>query len=55
VLAVGGVTVERAGSVAAAGAAGLAAIGLFADPAVGALQIVVRQASTAFDTHGGVT
>jgi thiamine-phosphate pyrophosphorylase len=33
VLAIGGMTVERAGAVRAAGAAGLAAIGMFVDPA----------------------
>jgi thiamine-phosphate pyrophosphorylase len=32
VLAIGGMTLERAGAVAASGAAGVAAIGLFADP-----------------------
>ncbi len=32
VLAIGGMSVARAGEIAAAGAAGLAAIGLFADP-----------------------
>ena len=32
ILAIGGVSVERAGELAAAGAGGLAAIGLFADP-----------------------
>ena len=42
VLAIGGMTVERAGEVATAGAAGLAAIGLFAD-AHRPIREVVRQ------------
>lgn len=50
VLAVGGITVERLTAVAKAGAAGFAAIGLFADCSVDRLQVVVRQASLAFDT-----
>ena len=54
VLAVGGMTTERASEVARAGAAGFAAIGLFADCPVDALQVIVRTASMAFDTLGGV-
>jgi len=54
VLAVGGVTVERCAQVAHAGAAGFAAIGLFADCPIDALQVIVRAASAAFDTPGSV-
>jgi thiamine-phosphate diphosphorylase len=50
VLAVGGMSVPRAADVARAGAAGVAAIGLFADSAVDALHSIVEQISTAFDT-----
>lgn len=50
VLAVGGVTLERIGLLRAAGAAGFAAIGLFADCAPDHLQVLVGQASMAFDT-----
>jgi thiamine-phosphate pyrophosphorylase len=50
VLAVGGITVERMDSVARAGASGFAAIGLFADCSSDRLQVVVTQASLAFDT-----
>lgn len=57
VLAIGGVTLDRLSGIAAAGAAGFAAIGLFAeagpDP-LARLQVVVRQASVAFDTPSGV-
>ena len=54
VLAVGGVTVERCAELAHAGAAGFAAIGLFADCPLEALQVIVRTASSAFDTPRGV-
>jgi thiamine-phosphate pyrophosphorylase len=54
VLAIGGVDVERAARVALTGAAGVAAIGLFADCPVESLQVVVAQAAMAFDTPGGV-
>lgn len=54
VLAIGGVTLERIPDVARAGAAGLAAIALFADAAGHAperLQTLVKEASLAFDTR----
>jgi thiamine-phosphate pyrophosphorylase len=54
VLAVGGVTLDRLGLVRAAGAAGFAAIGLFADCSPDHLQVLVGQASMAFDTPGRV-
>lgn len=54
VLAVGGVAAERLGQVADAGAAGFAAIGLFANCPLEALQAVVAQAALAFDTPGSV-
>lgn len=47
VLAIGGVTVDRLAAVAATGAAGFAAIGLFAH---GALEDIVAAARAAFDT-----
>jgi thiamine-phosphate pyrophosphorylase len=50
VLAIGGVTPATLPRVAAAGAAGFAAIGLFAAGAAGSLQLTVQQASAAFDT-----
>jgi thiamine-phosphate diphosphorylase len=50
VLAIGGITVSRMSTVAGAGAAGFAGIGLFADSPLDGLQVVVRQASLAFDT-----
>lgn len=50
VLAVGGVTGDRMAELGRAGAAGFAAIGLFADCSPGNLQVLVRQASMAFDT-----
>jgi thiamine-phosphate pyrophosphorylase len=50
VLAVGGVTLDRIGLLRAAGAAGFAAIGLFADCPPDHLQVLVGQASMAFDT-----
>ena len=48
VLAIGGITVDRVGAVAATGAAGIAAIGLFADG--GPLTSVVEAARMRFDT-----
>ena len=50
VLAIGGITISRMAEVAEAGAAGVAAIGLFGDLPADRLQVVVRQASLAFDT-----
>lgn len=50
VLAIGGVTVSRMAEVAEAGAAGFAAIGLFGDHPPDRLQVVVTEASLAFDT-----
>jgi thiamine-phosphate pyrophosphorylase len=50
VLAVGGMSVDRLGEVARAGAAGFAAIGLFAEPSLDALDRVVAGAARAFDT-----
>ena len=50
VLGIGGMTVSRMGMVAQAGAAGFAGIGLFGDFPLDSLQVVVRQASMAFDT-----
>jgi thiamine-phosphate diphosphorylase len=52
VLAVGGMTHPRLGAVARAGAAGFAAIGLFADGPLDAIPLVVQQACSAFDTPG---
>jgi thiamine-phosphate diphosphorylase len=52
VLAVGGITVATLPAVAATGAAGFAAIGLFAGVEAGQLQVSVHQASAAFDTPG---
>ena len=54
VLAVGGMTCPRLRSVAAAGAAGFAAIGLFADVSIDQIPDVVQQASAAFDTDTGL-
>ena len=57
VLAIGGVTLDRLSGIAATGAAGFAAIGLFdtaGHDSVARLQVVVRQASLAFDTPSGV-
>ena len=48
VLAIGGMTVERAGDVAAAGAASIAAIGLFAAPA--SMADIVDRMRARFDT-----
>jgi len=50
VLAVGGISASRAGAVARAGASGIAAIGLFADAPVEAMQGIVAQITSAFDT-----
>jgi thiamine-phosphate pyrophosphorylase len=50
VLAVGGMRLERLGEVAAAGAAGLAAIGFFADGPLEALPGLIPNAARAFDT-----
>ena len=47
VLAVGGITLENAGEVARAGAAGVAAIGLFANPAI-SLDLTVAGLTRAF-------
>lgn len=54
VLAVGGITPERLGAVAGAGAAGFAAIGLFAEGGLDGLQTIVERAVHAFDTPAGV-
>lgn len=52
VLAIGGLTVGNVAEAAAVGAAGLAAIGLFLDPAAdpGRLRDILRQARNAFQT-----
>jgi thiamine-phosphate diphosphorylase len=50
VLAVGGVTVGNAARLRPTGAAGLAAIDLFAETPLDRLQVVVAQAALAFDT-----
>jgi thiamine monophosphate synthase len=57
VLAVGGITLGRMREVASAGAAGAAAIGLFAEGGQQGperLQTIVAQASLAFDTPRGL-
>lgn len=54
VLAVGGITRENARTVARAGVAGVAAIGLFADGPEEMLQVVVSAVNMAFDTPAGV-
>ena len=54
VLAIGGMTVSSLAAVAHTGAAGFAAIGLFASAAVEALPQLVAAASSAFDTPGGL-
>jgi len=51
VLAIGGMSLERAAGVAAAGAGGLAAIGLFADPDR-PIKEVVRQIRERFNIVG---
>ena len=50
VLAIGGIAVSRMAEVAEAGAAGFGAIGLFSGCLPGRLQVVVGEASLAFDT-----
>ena len=54
ILAVGGVSKETAGRVAQAGAAGVAAIGLFAGGSDEILQVAVSEVNMAFDTPAGV-
>lgn len=54
VLALGGVTARTAYGLGETGAAGFAAIGLFADDAEDRLQLTVAQANMAFDTPPGV-
>ena len=54
VLAVGGITAERAAPVASAGAAGIAAIGLFAEPRLDELSSTVERVRLAFDTPPSV-
>jgi thiamine monophosphate synthase len=51
VLAIGGVNVETARLVADAGAAGIAAIGLFSDGASQEISTTVADVVSAFDTH----
>jgi thiamine-phosphate pyrophosphorylase len=50
VLAVGGMRPDRLGGVAEAGAAGVAAIGLFGEPPIDALSATVASVVSAFDT-----
>ncbi len=50
VLAVGGMRPDRLAGVADAGAAGIAAIGLFAEPSVDAMETTVERVTLAFDT-----
>lgn len=52
VLAVGGITPDRMREVARAGAAGAAAIGLFAETPLEALPGLIRHMTAAFDTPG---
>jgi thiamine-phosphate diphosphorylase len=54
VIAIGGMSAATLPEVGAAGAAGFAAIGLFADSSLEQLQVSVHQASLAFDTPRGV-
>jgi thiamine-phosphate diphosphorylase len=54
VLAVGGMTLGRLQAVAGAGAAGCAAVGLFADGPLADMAAVVRQTTLVFDTPGHV-
>lgn len=54
VIAIGGMSAATLPEVGAAGAAGFAAIGLFADSSPEQLQVSVHQASLAFDTPRGV-
>jgi thiamine-phosphate diphosphorylase len=49
VIAIGGITLERLGAVAGAGAAGFAAINLFAECAVDSLPSIVKRAARAFE------
>lgn len=55
VLAVGGVTVQNARAVAATGAAGVAAIGLFASQPAESLQLTVSRLHMAFDEARGLS
>jgi len=50
VLAIGGVTPDRAFAIARAGAAGIAAIGVFADAPAGSVPGIVEQIAIGFDT-----
>ena len=50
VLAIGGMTLATLSGVGSTGAAGFAAIGLFADPPPAEVQLSVQRASRAFDT-----
>jgi thiamine-phosphate pyrophosphorylase len=52
VLAIGGITLERVGAIAAAGAAGFAAIGLFQSSDPDELGAVISAARQKFDTSG---
>jgi thiamine-phosphate diphosphorylase len=54
VLAIGGITIERLPAVAAAGADGFAAIGLFAETTLEGLHEIVGGAIRAFDTRATV-
>lgn len=54
ILAVGGVTAATARQVGQSGAAGFAAIGLFADVPIEALPAAVERAAAAFDTPRGL-
>lgn len=54
VLAIGGMTASTVASVARAGAAGFAAIGLFASGAIDVLRPEIERASSTFDTPGSV-
>jgi thiamine-phosphate pyrophosphorylase len=54
VIAIGGMSLERLGAVASAGAAGFAAINLFAGCGLDALPSIVDRAARAFDTSTGV-
>ena len=54
VIAVGGMTVSTIRALGQTGAAGFAAIGLFADGSPDQLEVSVHQASLAFDTPRGV-
>ena len=53
ILAIGGVSIETIGHVARSGAAGFAAISLFAHNSPDRLQVIVTQAALAFDTLAG--